>query len=230
MHRRKFVNLAASAAVGVSISQCMPVGSRMLVYIPFLAEMLGYGLILKTLSDYFTGKPNSVLRGIIPGVDAAMANGGFIGERTPIYVDGEDNIMYAIENADGVDACLAFYRPDSFTTMVEGPTVIALSKGSQDLRREHNLEIARQILVPNQEITQNRGRLSSKLGYSVPTRYYNKSNGFVDINYTRTSDNTGSIKVHAESGPGVHYRAKDGTPSDIIYDKEFDFSFPTLQI
>lgn len=197
----------------------------MFVYIPYLAEVLGYAVAAKVVDSYVRGKAPSI-RSSFASVKEAMQNGGFTGEQTPVYEDRSGGFVYAVENEDKVDACLAFFQPDKYTTMVEGPSIVAMYTGAQDVQRQRSQEVARQLFAPKEQITQNLGRLNSETGYSKSTRYKNLSDGFVDINYTRTSNNTGLITVHSESGPGLQSHPQES----LTYDKELQFSFPTTQV
>ncbi|MEM7065721.1 MAG: hypothetical protein AAF572_21480 [Cyanobacteria bacterium P01_B01_bin.77] len=198
----------------------------MFIYIPFLAELLGYAIVAKSISDYLQGRP-SPLAAVVPSIEAAMAQGGFTGEQSPVYEDENGGIVHATEHEDGVDACLAIYGPGRYTTLVEGPTIMAMYRGAKDVNRAEPRDIVRQVFVPKEEIQQNLGRLNSEVGYLQSTVYRNLSDGLVDINYTRTGTNTGRIKIYAESGPGLQYKPLYKPKGIITYDNQFDFSFPT---
>jgi hypothetical protein len=150
---------------------------------------------------------NEAERAEIVKLNAMMADHGFTDRRDPRVFTNGDASFYVLGNADGRNACAAFWVNGKQEALVEGPAIVGLTAMSRDWASPGGVTAA-QALIPTGTIHRDQG---AQFGTSFPYPYvYKTAIGQVSLNYQLGSGYPqGFVNVSAERTGGEKLFAQD---------------------
>lgn len=208
MKRRNFIALSILSTVGIIVksskaSQAVDRRS-VLSYAEDFGYAVGFPTKARSVDSYLVNSSDSLLNQVIYETNLFVSEMGFNDfSRSAVYQDQKD-LYYPVQNQDGLNICVPFltsgnFRP-SLTSLLEGPSLIGMTKAAEEIRNKYSASIAKKVLYPVEEI--NPGQGTFQTGYETPARFLTSDDNCVTIDYQNISPRQGKIEVTVESPEG----------------------------
>lgn len=240
--RREVLCAAAGAALTLALPSNLlsgePPVESLSFYTERLAKALGGEKEAGSIKEYYD-QTAPIYKAELEYVNGQMRQAGFTDfGRSSVYRVG-GNVFYAVVFKDGFNVCMPFMaqqkiqkqaqqgdnliqdanRGNQFIgqqvmpkAMIEGPTVIALARASEDIRKDVDAPTAVAYLMPRQRLSSSEGSFES--GYVQPDVYITEA-GTVKIDYDRTSRGRGR----------AHVTVVRGETREVVFDKKYDIRY-----
>ena len=205
MKRRNFIALSTLSTVGIivkssKVSQAVDRRS-VLSYAEDFGQAVEFSTKARSVNSYLNTSNDFLLNQVIYDTNSFVSQMGFSDLSSSTVYGDPNNLYYPVQHQDGLNICVPFLNSNRFnpslTSLLEGPSLIGMTKAAEDIRSQYSASVVRKALYPVEEI--NPGRGTFQTGYETPARFLTSDNNCVTIDYQNISPWEGRVEVTVES-------------------------------